>query len=51
MERSFAWLGRNRRLAKDYEAYAEPSEAWIYLASIRRMLRRRTRSVIYPNDL
>jgi transposase len=42
MERTFGWLGRNRRLAKDYEEYAESSEAWVYLASIRLLLRRRT---------
>jgi putative transposase len=40
VERTFAWLGRNRRLSKDYEEYPETSEAWIYLASIRLMLRR-----------
>ena len=43
VERTFGWLGRNRRLAKDYEEYAESSEAWVYLASIRLLLRRRTR--------
>ena len=43
VERTFAWLGRNRRLAKDYEEYAETSEAWLYLASIRLLLRRRVR--------
>jgi len=41
MERSFGWLGRNRRLAKDYEELNESSEAWVYLAAIRLMLRRR----------
>lgn len=39
VERSFAWLGRHRRLAKDYEQLPECSETWIYLASIRRLLR------------
>ena len=43
VERTFGWLGRNRRLSKDYEEYAETSEAWVYLASIRLLLRRRTR--------
>ena len=51
VERTFGWLGRNRRLSKDYEEYAESSEAWLYLASIRLLLRRRTRSAIYPNTL
>ena len=39
VERTFAWLGRNRRLAKDYEELPECSETWIYLASIRLLLR------------
>lgn len=38
VERTFAWLGRNRRLAKDYEHLTECSETWVYLASIRRLL-------------
>ena len=40
VERTFAWLGRNRRLSKDYEQLPECSEAWIYLASIRLLVRR-----------
>lgn len=40
VERSFAWLGRFRRLARDYERDPEISEAMIYLASIHLMLRR-----------
>lgn len=40
VERTFAWEGRNRRLAKDYEALPESEEAWIYLAMIMLMLRR-----------
>ena len=40
VERTFGWLGRNRRLAKDYEEYAETTEAWVYLGMIRLMLRR-----------
>jgi len=42
IERSFAWLGRNRRLSKDYERLCETTEAWIYLAMTRLMLRRLT---------
>ena len=40
VERSIAWWGRYRRLAKDYEAVAQYSESWIYLASIGRLLQR-----------
>jgi len=40
VERTFAWLGRSRRLSKDYEALPESSEAMIYLAMSRIMLRR-----------
>lgn len=40
VERTFAWLGRFRRLSKDYEALAETSETMIRLAMIRLMLRR-----------
>jgi len=38
VERSIAWLTRNRRLSKDYERCARSSEAMVYLASIRRLL-------------
>jgi hypothetical protein len=34
VERTFAWLGRNRRLAKDFERTIESAIAWLYLASI-----------------
>jgi putative transposase len=40
VERSPAWLGRNRRLSKDYERLPATEEALIYLASIRLLLRR-----------
>ena len=41
VERTFAWLGRNRRLAKDVEATIMSSTAWLFMASIRLLLRRR----------
>jgi putative transposase len=40
VERTFAWLGRYRRMSKDYEGSEESSESWIYLAMIHLMLRR-----------
>lgn len=40
VERTFAWLGRYRRLSKDYERCSRSSEAMVYLASIRRLLNR-----------
>lgn len=42
VERTFGWLGRSRRLSKDYEERVEISEAFIYLAMIHLMLRRLT---------
>ena len=40
VERSLGWLGRWRRLSKDYEALPEVSEAMVTLAAIRLMLHR-----------
>ncbi len=39
VERTFAWLGRCRRLAKDWEATIASSDAWLLIASIRRTTR------------
>lgn len=39
VERTFAWLGNARRLAKDYELYFKSSTAMVYAAMIRLMLR------------
>lgn len=40
VERTFAWLVRQRRLARDYERLPETSESFIYAAMIRLMVRR-----------
>jgi putative transposase len=40
VERTFAWMGRYRRLSKDYEGLEESSESWIYIAMTHLMLRR-----------
>jgi len=43
VERTLAWVGRYRRLSKDYEARPETSEALIYAAMIHLMVRRLAR--------
>ncbi len=40
VERSFAWISRNRRLAKDYERKVQTSECLMKVAMIRLMLKR-----------
>lgn len=44
VERTFAWLGRNRRLAKDFEQTVESAEAWLMVASIQLLTRRLARA-------
>ena len=43
VERTFGWLGRCRRLAKDFENHMRSHAAFVILAMIRLMLRRITR--------
>ena len=43
VERTLAWISRNRRLARDFERYARTVAAFVRLAMIRIMLRRLTR--------
>ena len=43
VERTLAWLNRNRRLAKDFEALIETAAAWLMLASVKLLLRRLAR--------
>lgn len=40
VERTFAWLGKCRRMSKDYELLTDTSMTMIYLAMSRLMLRR-----------
>ena len=40
VERTFAWLGRSRRLSKDYEALCETTRNLILIAMIQLMIRR-----------
>ena len=44
VERRFSWIDKNRRMSKDYERLPESSEAFIYVAMSRLMVRRLTRS-------
>ena len=44
VERTFAWLGRCRRLAKDLETLTRTALAFLRLAIIRLMLRRLARA-------
>jgi transposase len=43
VERTIAWLNRNRRLAKDFEKTVESALAWIMIASIKLLSRRISR--------
>lgn len=45
VERTLGWLGRYRRLSKDYEELPEVSEALVTLAALRLMLHR----LVHPN--
>lgn len=40
VERTLAWLNRNRRLAKDFEGSIESAATWLYIASVKLMARR-----------
>jgi transposase len=40
VERTLAWLNRNRRLAKDFEASIASAQAWVYIASVQLLIRR-----------
>jgi putative transposase len=46
LERSFTWLGRYRRLSKDYEYLTTSSEAMIYAAMSRLLVRRLTQQSV-----
>jgi transposase len=44
VERTIAWLNRNRRLAKDFEATIESAQAWLFIASVKLLSRRIARA-------
>ncbi len=43
-QRTFSWVGQNRRMSKDYERLCETSEAFILVAMSRLMARRLARA-------
>jgi putative transposase len=45
VERTFAWICRNRRMSRDYEFLPETGEALIYVTMIRLMLKRLAKGV------
>jgi transposase len=44
IERTFSWIDQNRMMSKDYERLPESSEAFVYVAMRRLMVRRLVRS-------
>jgi transposase len=44
VERFFAWIGRNRRLAKDFKATIDSARAFLYAASVTLLVRRIART-------
>jgi transposase len=50
VELFFAWIGRNRRLAKDFEATIHSARAFLYTASVMLLVRRRTCFMTFETD-
>ena len=44
VKRTFSWIDQNRRMSKDYERLTATSEAFIYVAMVRVMVRRLARA-------
>jgi putative transposase len=51
VERTFAWISHNRRMAKAYERLCATSEAFIYVAMTRLMVRRLARAKPFSNTI
>ena len=43
VERTLAWLNRNRRMSKDFEATIESATVWLYIAHVKLLSRRLAR--------
>ena len=50
VERTFAWLGRCRRLAKDWEKSIQSAESWLLIAHIKIVTRRIARHLYHENS-
>ena len=46
IERTFAWITRNRRMSRDSEFLAQTTEALVYLSMIRLMLKRLAKGTV-----
>ena len=51
VERTFSWISQNRRMAKDYERLCATSEAFIYVAMTRLMVRRLARAKQFSDTI
>jgi transposase len=51
VERTFAWITHNRRMSKDYERLCATSEAFIYVAMTRLMVRRLARAKQFSDTI
>lgn len=48
VERTFAWIGRNRRMSRDYEFLPASSKMWVYLSMSRLMFKRLAHEQVQP---
>lgn len=48
VERTFAWLNRNRRISKDFEETIESATVWLYIAHVKLLSRRLARHTERP---
>ena len=51
VERTLAWLTRNRRLSKDYEGLPQVSEAWLWVAATRLLVARLAEPVALAENM
>jgi transposase len=48
VERTIAWIGRNRRTSRDYAFLPTTSEGWVYLSMVRLVLKRLAHEQVQP---